>query len=264
MTDEMKACPECAEQVKVQALLCRYCKYDFRTRTSGRVAPPVRPASTATKKKGFPVWAIVLIACGGCCVVVPVIAAIAIPGLLQAQRAANERTAVAALLMLESAEAEFRSNDRDGNGVRDFWTGDVAGLYSMTSAAEPGADDDTLQLIELSIAAADAEPLEEGAAGGEYGSFGGFISSRSGFLFQAIEADAEGEPYARDTDNKMGAVHNEYGFAFCAFPELYGPGGQSTYIINEDGVVWKADLGGEPLFRWPTEEDLELNWERVP
>ena len=60
MTDEMKACPECAEQVKVQALLCRYCKYDFRTRTSGRVAPPVRPASAATKKKGFPVWAIVL------------------------------------------------------------------------------------------------------------------------------------------------------------------------------------------------------------
>jgi len=40
----------------------------------------------------------------------------------------------ASLKNMESAEADFRANDRDWNHANDFWTGDVAGLYAMTSA----------------------------------------------------------------------------------------------------------------------------------
>lgn len=260
MTDEMKVCPECAEQVKARAFLCRYCKFDFRTKTSGRAAAAPAPAR---RKSSFPVWAIVLIVGVGCCFIVPVIAAIAIPGLLQAQRASNERNASATLKTLAAAEHDFRLNDRDGNGVNDFWTGDVAGLYCMTRADTPGDSDEPIRLIEMSAAAADAAPLEEGAAGGEYGSFTSFLSAKAGYLFQAMTVDDNGDPYAEDTDGKTGPVHNEFGFGFCAFPELHGPGGNQTFIINEDNTVYRTNNGGEPVLQWPSNEELEMVWTRV-
>jgi type II secretory pathway pseudopilin PulG len=67
-------------------------------------------------------------------VLILVIAGIAVPGLVSSQRASNERERVTNLRILVSAEADFRANDRDGNGVNDFWTADVKGLHTMTSA----------------------------------------------------------------------------------------------------------------------------------
>src|SRR5882672_6247886 len=94
--------------------------------------------------------------------IIAIIAAIAIPGLLSSQRASNERNASTSLKTLTSAEADFRANDRDWNHVNDFWTGDVKGLYTMTSAAVKGAvagneKDPAVRLIEISIAAADVD-----------------------------------------------------------------------------------------------------------
>ena len=54
------------------------------------------------------------------------------------------------LKTLATAEADFRSNDRDGNKISDYWTASVAGLYTMTnSALSKGAN--PLSLIELSV-----------------------------------------------------------------------------------------------------------------
>src|SRR5712671_4146864 len=93
--------------------------------------------------------------------IIAIIAAIAIPGLLSSQRASNERNASTSLKTLTSAQADFRANDRDGNKVNDFWTANVAGLYTMTSAAVIGnsnsSTDPAIKLIELSIASADAD-----------------------------------------------------------------------------------------------------------
>src|SRR6185436_8111745 len=120
--------------------------------------------------------------------VILVIAAIAVPGLLSSQRASNERNASMALKALSAAEADFRSNDRDGNHVNDFWTGDVKGLYTMTSAEVPGAGtapkDEPLRLIEIEIAAADVDPNLV-PAGGENMSLQPFAtpSDRKGYWF---------------------------------------------------------------------------------
>ena len=46
----------------------------------------------------------------------------------QDKRSSNIQSAGNRLRSLASAQADFRGNDRDGNGIQDFWTGDVAGL----------------------------------------------------------------------------------------------------------------------------------------
>src|SRR4051812_8671692 len=66
--------------------------------------------------------------------VVVLVVVIAIPVLLSSQRASNARNASASLKTIASAEADFRANDRDGNKVEDFWTGDVSGLYYVRNA----------------------------------------------------------------------------------------------------------------------------------
>ena len=51
---------------------------------------------------------------------------------------------------MASAEADFRANDRDGNRIQDFWTGDVAQLYGMRSVGST----EMIKLIEISLAGA--------------------------------------------------------------------------------------------------------------
>src|SRR5579862_1744833 len=108
------------------------------------------------KKGGFTLIELMIVIA-----IIAIIAAIAIPGLLSSQRASNERNASTTLKTLTSAEADFRANDRDWNQVNDFWTGDVKGLYTMTSARVRGArgdrEDPPIRLIELSVAAADVD-----------------------------------------------------------------------------------------------------------
>ena len=80
------------------------------------------------------------------CLVLVIIAAIAIPGLLSSHRATNEQQAAALLKTLCGAEADFRMNDRDKNRVADFWTAPViasaaraAPEKERTAAARPEA-----------------------------------------------------------------------------------------------------------------------------
>jgi len=177
-------------------------------------------------------------------VLVVVVTAVVIPGLISSNRASNEREASTRLKMLSSAEADFRANDRDANGVHDFWTGDVSGLYSLkVNGAE-------LRLIERSQAEADTAPIQ------------GLCwpyRPRQGYFYQAMEADdsAEGETYFQDTGGtrKMGDVHHRTKFGFVAYPESES-GGKYTFILNENNTIFRhADLGH--LTRWPDDQGLK-------
>jgi hypothetical protein len=35
------------------------------------------------------------------------------------------------------------------------------------------------------------------------------------------------------------------GFALLAYPDTYGVSGVTTFIVNQDGVVWQRDLGDD-------------------
>ena len=182
----------------------------------------------------------------------------------------NERNASASLKTLTSAQADFRSNDRDGNKISDFWTADVAGLYTMTNAAIAGNKDAPLKLIELSIAGADAAPIKAGTAGGENGDIETFtnLSPKAGYHYRAMKQDnstTPPTPYQADTGGAptMGKVHNYSRFGFCAYPDEYGVTGTTTFIINEGNTMFKADTQGEPVMEWPSDGDLKAEWSKM-
>lgn len=189
--------------------------------------------------------------------VIAVIAAIAIPGLVSAQRAANERNASASLKTVVTANHDFRANDRDANRIIDFWTGDVAGLcliVPQVGAAAPStlAYSGAIRLIELSMAGAD-------------GAFGGGIRystsmhvpaaasivafrPKAGYWYSCLVNEVSATttvPYHVDTDGASntlwGACHSTDRFGFVAFPGTLSIG-RVAFIVSHEGVVFKTNL----------------------
>jgi hypothetical protein len=175
-----------------------------------------------------------------------VVVALAIPGLRSSNRASNERSASTSLKTLTSAEADFRANDRDGNRINDFWTGDVSGLYYV----KPTGGGPELRLIEERVANADAKPLFPQRKA---------MSPKGGYLFQAFDWDdsvegPEGE-YKCDTDKSGRKVHNEKRFGFCTFPQSVGDG-KYVFFVNENNTIFR-DRKTEPKTSFPSDQDLK-------
>jgi len=219
--------------------------------------------------------------------IIAIIAAIAIPGLLSSQRASNERNASTSLKTLTSAQADFRANDRDGNKVNDFWTANVAGLYTMTSAAVIGNSNSTtdpvIKLIELSIASADADGTAI-PAGGENTALTQFAvpSAKAGYWYHALISDggtsgAEAT-YQQDTGGAvaMGSVHNYWKFGFTAWPESRSAG-KFVFIIDENNTIFRSALStnispslnvppgpaAAPYNTYPSSADLKSYWSKL-
>jgi hypothetical protein len=97
----------------------------------------------------------------------------------------GQRSAAASLKTLATAQADFRSNDRDGNGVHDFWRKDAAGLYVLApKGGEP------IRLIEIGTALADDRIPDEALALGPR-------TPKGGYWFRAIRhADEKDRPDA--------------------------------------------------------------------
>ena len=169
--------------------------------------------------------------------------------------ASNERAACEALKQIATAEGDFRSNDRDGNRINDFWVGDVAGLYTLTSRLFPGTP---IRLIPLDLARADARPLDRTLGG---------PAARSGYFFVVLqfhhdEADDGMTLYGQDTDGTGPKVRNISAFGLCAYPAEYGVTGRHTFIVNEGNTIFKLDMGGKPMRRWPWNELLRTDYDK--
>jgi prepilin-type N-terminal cleavage/methylation domain-containing protein len=191
--------------------------------------------------------------------VIATIAAIAIPGLVSAQRSSNERNASASLKTLATANHDFRANDRDGNRVLDFWTGDVAGLcliVPQVGAAPPpppltyaGA----IRLVDLSIAGADGEfgggiRYVAGQHVAVATALGGTFRPKSGFWYvRLVNEIGAGGPVAFmvDTDGasnaNWGTCHNNDRFGFMAVPGNLS-GGRVAFLMGNDAIICKSNL----------------------
>jgi hypothetical protein len=163
---------------------------------------------------------------------------------------ANEHAAIASLKALVSAENDFKKNDRDGNGLHDFWVGDLSGLYRFMHTNKE------IKLIDKSLADADAAPLKMASLAPLK------IDKpvpRSGYLFTVLAKYGDNdktEPY------HSGGFRNEHKFGFAAYPAEYGKSGRATFVVGESGTVWKKDLGGKPPEAF-LESPWRENWDRL-
>jgi hypothetical protein len=180
----------------------------------------------------------------------PIVAAIAIPSFLSARRAASEMSCSGCLKQWGSANEEFRAMDIDGNGEPDYWTGDVAGLYRITV---PG-DTDPIALIDPTLAGADAAPLASAPEGMTYDpTFRPSGRSRAGHFYRIMKRYEEaGEFHPYDT----GTGRHPDRFGICGYPERYNSSGRLVFVLTEDGVLWRKDLGPD---RWAEDHPADPN-----
>ena len=175
--------------------------------------------------------------------------ALLLPPLFTSSRVSTEHHSWTALKTLSTAEADFRANDRDWNHVTDFWTGDVKGLYTMTSAAVPGAGNTTvdppIKLIHLALASSDVDPATI-EAGGENLPIDKFAvpAAYRGYWHAALISDFSSPTdttYKLDTGGKpgMGSCHHPTKFGFLAIPDSTSSG-PYAYILNQDGVLYRG------------------------
>jgi prepilin-type N-terminal cleavage/methylation domain-containing protein len=237
-------------------------------------------------ERGFTVMEVLIVI-----TVIAIIAALAIPGLISSQRSSHERNASTSLKTICVAEADFRSNDRDGNHVMDFWTGDLKGLYSITNTSvlgnAGGTVDPPLRLIELSMATADSDPALL-AAGGENMAVTNFgvLSSKAGYWYAALTLDntlsGPESTYKQDTGGTptMGSVHNVNKYAFLTFPESVTVG-KYVFIVNENNTIYRTATTGPVRFgsavppgvagtgfpavygNWPDDANLKSFWAKL-
>jgi hypothetical protein len=175
-------------------------------------------------------------------VVFGVILAAWLPHAFQERRSGNNRSALVALYTLRSAQTDFRENDRDGNGVKDYWTGDIAGLYKFG-------------LIERGVAEADAHPLMP------------LVPKPipyHGYFFAVLTQDDTSSPpeiYAQETDTKSGKVHHRTKYAFCVYPAEPGVTGDYIYVTNESYSGYSCPVKGRTIPRTLT-SDIDREWNR--
>lgn len=196
-------------------------------------------AHTPPKPPGLARWAKVFLAALATVPLIVMAVVIIVPVIQRMRAVRSERTGLASLKTIAAAEEDFRTNDRDGNGIADYWTADVAGLK-----------------LSPAITRADLAPRTPGPA-----------AAHDSNWYRVLELDGERErPY--------GARGGE-GFGFAALP---APGRyqQRVFLLNQAGIpiyrmFEEADVlepGAPPRLtpafapNWPGQADRRL-WRKA-
>lgn len=148
---------------------------------------------------------------------------------------ANEINAVSVLDIIAAAQLEYLTDDWDGDGVIEYASRIVStpgtrdGLYWETDAEDADAQESPLALlVDLARAVVGKTGAGEPFLGYRYQSLGG----------QGAAAKGGAWDYTING-------HQVAGFAAIAWPAAYGDTGVMTFVINQDGVIYEADLGAE-------------------
>ena len=145
---------------------------------------------------------------------------------------------------VSSAQADFRANDRDGNGVAEFWRKDIAGLYTLVHKADRGPDPLPIALIELSVAGADDRPITDI---GTYTTLG----AKAGYWYRALRFENEDSD---DLDPNQ--------FAACAYPDRRSAG-RKTFSISHWNTVYSKDLSSRcGLLVYPA-NPVKAGWQKL-
>jgi hypothetical protein len=144
----------------------------------------------------------------------------------------NELDAIKVLQAIVDAERDYASADRNGDGVLEYaqkftsTPGKRDGLYWKAKAGEPESP------LGVLVAHASSEGYKKGEKG---------PTPFHGYMYRMLKGQGKGaESGATDY-----VVHGRGigGFAVIAWPAKYGNSGIMTFMVNQDGKVYQADLG---------------------
>ena len=167
----------------------------------------------------------------------------------------NELHAIAVLRAIVDAEDEYRSEDRDGDGIREYAQklgsseGQKDGLYWPAEEGEP--DSPMGQLVAQAVAQGYTKS-EDGSAVPYFGYYFRMLGS------QGANAPGGAMDFERDGDASKG-------FAVLAYPAEYGNSGIMTFMVNAQEIVFEKDLGEQTAEAAPaiTAYDPDSSWDPV-
>lgn len=121
-----KPCPYCAESIPAGAQQCPQCGESLGGPRRGGEGPPAEGRSSKSI-----VLIVVAVLALGMCGVFGIIAAIAVPNLIQARKHGNEAMAIGALKTMSTAQVLFREGDKDDDKVLDYGDLDELGATNL-------------------------------------------------------------------------------------------------------------------------------------
>ena len=170
----------------------------------------------------------------------------------------NELDAIQVCLAYVDAQREYYSEDRDGDGVRE---------YAQRIASSPGKHDGLYWPAKRGELPSPLGPLVVQAQSEGYAAAGsGRSQSRTpfhGYLYRMLMRqgpDAPGGAY----EYVVGG-HMIGGFALLAYPANYGVSGVMTFMVSHDGDVYQKDLGRATLSAQGAIQSFnpDSSWNRV-
>ncbi len=145
-------------------------------------------------------------------VIIGIIAAFAIPSMLESRTSANESGAEKALRTIVDAEATFYKTDYDMDGKNYSYHIGGAGTGLSNLSAQLDGNGQAINLIDPVLAGG----LKEGYIYGDCADY------------NTVDADRRG-------------------FAYYAVPEVYKQTGRKSYVVSSDGVMYYMDTGSNAV-----------------
>jgi hypothetical protein len=144
----------------------------------------------------------------------------------------NELDTIKVLQAIVDAQREYASEDRNGDGVL---------AYAQKFASTRGKRDGLYWPVKAGEAASPLGELVARAAGEGYQNKKKSPAPFHGYYYRLLKGQGKNaESGALDYVVHARAIG---GFAVVAWPAKYGNSGIMTFIVNQDGKVYQADLG---------------------
>ena len=144
----------------------------------------------------------------------------------------NELEAIKVLQAIVDAQFEYASKDRNGDGVLD---------YAQKFASSPGKHDGLYWPTKAGEEQSPLGALVAEAAGQGYKSKQSGPTPYHGYYYRLLK----GQGKSAQSGALDYVVHGRAigGFAVVAYPAKYASSGIMTFIVNQDGKIYQADLG---------------------
>lgn len=183
--------------------------------------------------------------------------------LLRRRMDSNETSAISTCRLYVELQNQYSHMFYDRNTF--------AGLYAQKFMSDPGKRNGLYWEVKGLGERSPAETLVQLAIQEGYASPGKRPRPFHGYYFRILTAQGKDAPggarsYFDTSDTGLLAERKMTGgFALVAFPAKYQASGVTSFIINQDGIVYQKDLGEqtEVLGREMTEYNPDSTWERV-